>query len=113
MQSPTDTDSTYPKKGNKKHLGYTANLVENFGDKNRIITHYDLQKNTYNDQRFTRDTIERLEKDETTLLVDGAYYSENISKQTESKNIKMVPTSLVGRSQKCGYEKFEIDEKEI
>lgn len=111
LQNPTDPNTTYRKKGNKKHLGYSANLVENFDDKNRIITHYDLQKNTYGDQIFTRDTIERLEKDETTLLVDGAYYSENISKQSESKNIKMVPTSLVGRSQKCGYEKFEIDEK--
>jgi len=44
LQNPTDPDATYRKKGKKKHIGYTANIVEKFDDKNRMITGYDLQK---------------------------------------------------------------------
>jgi len=44
LQNPTDPDATYRKKGKKKHLGYTANIVERFDDKNRMIEGHDLQK---------------------------------------------------------------------
>ncbi len=44
LQNPTDPDATYRKKGKKKYIGYSANIVEKFDDKNRIITGYDLQK---------------------------------------------------------------------
>jgi hypothetical protein len=44
LQNPTDPDATYRKKGKKKHIGYTANIVEKFDAKNRMITGYDLQK---------------------------------------------------------------------
>ena len=113
LQNPTDPDATYRKKGKKKHLGYTANIVEKFDDKNRMITGYDLQKNTYSDQKFAEDTISELpvEKDGVTALVDGAYYSEDIAKKAKSKNIKMVPTSLVGGGKNSNGAKFEIDEK--
>jgi hypothetical protein len=47
LQNPTDPDATYRKKGKKKHIGYTANIVENFDAKNRMITNYDLKKNNY------------------------------------------------------------------
>jgi len=57
LQNPTDPDATYRKKGEKKHIGYTANIVEKFDDNNRMITGYDLQKNTYSDQKFSEDTI--------------------------------------------------------
>jgi len=71
LQNPTDPDATYRKKGKKKHIGYTANLIEKFDDKNRMIEGYDLQKNTYSDQKFAKDTIKKLDKD-TTALIDGA-----------------------------------------
>jgi len=95
-------------------MGYTANIVEKFDDKNRMITGYDLQKNTYSDQKFAKDTIEKLtvEKDGVTALVDGAYYSEDIAKKAKSKNIKMVPTSLTGGGKNSNCGKFEIEEKE-
>jgi hypothetical protein len=114
LQNPTDPDATYRKKGKKKHLGYTVNLVEKFDAKNRMITGYDLKKNTYSDQKFAQDTIIKLtvEKDETTLLVDGTYYSEDIAKKAEVKGIKMVPTNLVGGGKNSNSAKFEIDEKE-
>jgi len=111
LQNPTDPDATYRKKGKKKHLGYTANIIEKFDAKNRMITGYDLQKNTYSDQKFAKDAIKRLDK-ETTLLVDGTYYSEDIARKAEAKGIKMVPANLVGGGKNSNGDKFEIDEKE-
>jgi len=111
LQNPTDPDATYRKKGKKKHIGYTVNLVEKFDAKHRMITGYDLQKNTYSDQKFAQDAIKRLDK-ETTLLVDGTYYSEDIAKKAEAKGIQMVPTNLVGGGKNSNGAKFEIDEKE-
>jgi hypothetical protein len=85
LQNPTDPDATYRKKGKKKHIGYTVNLVEKFDDKNRMITGYDLQKNTYSDQKFAQDTITKLtvEKDGVTALVDGAYYFRRYSQESK------------------------------
>ncbi len=54
-----------------------------------MIEGYDLQKNTYSDQKFAEDAIEKLE--DTLLLTDGAYYSEEINKKARAKGIKMVP----------------------
>jgi len=110
LQNPTDPDATYRKKGKKKHIGYTANLIEKFDDNNRMIEGYDLQKNTYSDQKFAEDTIKKLE--DITLLTDGAYYSEDIDKKAKAKGIKMVPTNLVGGGKNSNCDKFEIDEKE-
>jgi hypothetical protein len=110
LQNPTDPDATYRKKGKKKHIGYTANLIEKFDDKNRMIEGYDLQKNTYSDQKFAEKAIERLEG--TTALIDGAYFSEEINKKAKARGIKMVPTNLVGGGKNSNCDKFEIDEKE-
>lgn len=111
LQNPTDPDATYRKKGKKKHIGYTANLIEKFDDKNRMIEGYDLQKNTYSDQKFAEDTIEKLDKG-TIALTDGAYFSEDINKKAKAKGIKMVPTNLVGGGKNNNCDKFEIEEKE-
>jgi hypothetical protein len=115
IQNPTDPDATYRRKGTKDHTGYVANVAENFNDKDRIITHYDLQQNTYSDQAFSEDIINKMgQQDKTTkILVDGAYYSEVLSRKAEVNNIELIPTNLVGRSasaEKSGYEKFKIDE---
>jgi hypothetical protein len=110
LQNPTDPDATYRKKGKKKHIGYTANIVEKFDDKNRMIEGYDLQKNTYSDQKFAEDAIKKLE--DTTALVDGAYFSEEINNKAKAKGIKMIPTNLIGGTKNSNGDKFEIDEKE-
>jgi hypothetical protein len=110
LQNPTDPDATYRKKGKKKHIGFTANLIEKFDDKNRMITGYDLQKNTYSDKKFAEDAIKKLE--DTTALVDGAYFSEEINNKAKAKGIKMVPTNLIGGTKNSNGNKFEIDEKE-
>ena len=76
-----------------------------------MIEGYDLQKNTYSDQKFAKDTIKRLDKG-TTALVDGAYFSEEINNKAKARGIKMVPTNLVGGGKNSNCDKFEIDEKE-
>jgi hypothetical protein len=114
VQNPTDLDATYRKKGKKKHIGYTANLVEKFDDKNRIITGYDLQKNTYSDQKFAKDAISKLpvEKEGVTALVDSAYFSEEINRKAKARGIRMIPTNLASGCKNNICNIFEIDEKE-
>lgn len=117
LQNPTDPDATYRSKSGKKHVGYVANVKETFNNEHSIITGYDLQQNIYSDQKFSKDTIDKLGKQEekTTILVDGSYYSEDLEKQAEENNIELIPTGLVGRPLKDenkGFEKFIIDERE-
>jgi hypothetical protein len=90
LPNPTDPDATYRKKGKKKHLGYTVNLVEKFDAKHRMITGYDLKKNNSSDQKFAKDTIKRLDKG-TTALIDGAYYLRRYSKESGSQRDKDGP----------------------
>jgi len=111
LQNPTDPDATYRKKGKQKHIGYTANLMEKFDDQNRMIEGYDLQQNTYSDQKFAEDALKRFAKG-TTALVDGAYYSEDLDQKAKARGIKMVPTNLVGGGKHSPAAQFEIDEKE-
>jgi len=110
LQNPTDPDATYRKKGKKKHIGYTANIIEKFDDDHRMIEGYDLQKNTYSDQKFAKDTIKKLE--DTTLLTDGAYFSEEINNKALARGITMIPTNLIGGTKNSNCDKFEIEEKE-
>ncbi len=69
-----------------------------------------MTKNTYSDQRFAEDAIKKLE--DTTTLVDGAYFSEETNNKAKAKGIKMIPTNLIGRTKNINGDKFEIDEKE-
>ena len=45
LQNPTDPDATYRKKY-KGNVGYVANMVQAYGNKNQVITHYDLKKDS-------------------------------------------------------------------
>ena len=110
LQNPTDPDATYRKKGKKKYIGYTANIIEKFDDNNRMIEGYDLKKNTYSDQKFAKDAIEKLE--DAALLTDGAYHSEDINNKARAKGITLIPTNLVGGTKNSNCDKFEIEEKE-
>jgi len=116
LQNPTDPDATFRAKGNKRNIGYVGNVVETFNDDNRIITNYDLKQNIYSDVSFSQDIIDKLgkQKDETNMLIDGAYYSDNLAKSAADNNIKLIPTTMVGRqnSEKSkGSENFVIDEE--
>jgi hypothetical protein len=90
LQNPTDSDATYRKKGKKKHIGYTVNIVEKFDAKNRMITNYDLKKNNYSDQKFAKDTIKRLDKGNTALIA-GAYYFRRYRQKSQGQRHKGGP----------------------
>ena len=111
MQNPTDSDATYRTKAGKKHIGYVGNVVESFNEDGGIITQYDLQQNIYSDQHFSEDIITKLGKqdEKITLLVDGAYYADEIAKKAEENNIEMLAGNLVGREPNGDYSLFEID----
>ena len=116
LQNPTDPDATYRTKGKKGHIGFVANILEAFDDDHKIITQYDLKPNIYSDQKFSKDTIDKLGKqnEEVNMLVDGAYYSHDLSNEAKENNINLVPTGLVGRNvneENIGFENFEIDEE--
>jgi len=117
LQNPTDPDATYRNKAGKNYTGYVGNVVESFDSENRIITHYDLQKNTYSDPKFSKDIIENLghQDQEVNIIVDGAYVSEEIMQKASANNINMVPTNLSGgigaqSGKKAGCDKFSINE---
>ena len=90
IQSPYDTDATYRNKAGKKHRGYVANIVESGESGNTLITDYDIQKNTYSDQKFMGDYIESKENIEVheTVVVDGAYSSSELIKKQKKRILK-------------------------
>ena len=118
LQTPTDPDATYRYKyGN--NVGYVANMKEEIKkDGVAFITDYDFKKNIHSDQEFIKEYINSKEdKTEETLLVDAAYYSDEINKKAEEKNIKLIPTQTMGKKQsnplisefKINEEKNEIE----
>lgn len=115
LQNPTDPDATFRTKGKGSYTGYVGNVVETIDEDNKIILQYDLEQNIYSDQKFSKDTIEKLgpQEEELKILIDGAFYSEELSQIAKENNITLIPTNLVGRSQNSettGCEKFVIDE---
>jgi len=114
LQNPTDPDATSRRKGNKFYTGYTGNFLENFDGKNAIIEQFSLEANIHSDQSFSKEIIESIGggESEISVLVDGAYYSEEINNLAVEQNIKIVPTALVGKiSEKMtGTANISIDE---
>lgn len=117
LQNPTDPDATYRKKYSD-NVGYVANLVQAYGDKKQVITHYDLKENTYSDVQFAFDVVEKLgknrsEDESTQILVDGGYYSYDVDKKAKESNIEIIPGELSGRKpdkDKISYGEFEVSE---
>lgn len=121
LQNPFDPDATYRFKYGD-NIGYTGNVVEVFDGKNSIIKHYDLKPNTYSDQRFSSDTIKTLSKETENkeplkMLIDGTYFSLELSKEAISKGIKLIPGELTGRKPddtKLNYStNFTVNDKNI
>jgi len=101
LQNPSDPDATYRYKYGD-NIGYTGNLVEVFDGENSVIKHYDLKPNTYSDQKFSSDTIEKLsnESDKSnplTMLIDSTYFSLDLAKKAITKGIEFIPGELAGR----------------
>jgi len=117
LQNPTDPDATYRYKYGD-NIGYVANVVNAYDGENQVITHYDLEPNTYSDQKFAKDTIQSLSETQNStekkiLSVDGAFYSDELSQEAKEQNIELVPSQLTGAKpnpEKLGYDQFEVDE---
>ncbi len=129
LQSHTDPDATYRTKYGA-NIGYVGNVVERFDGENNVITYYDYKPNVYSDIKFSEDILEKIVDDETQLyeqlsdsehneeknlvIVDGAYYGQEMANDALEKKVVFIPGDLVGRRQrtdKMSYTKFEIDDK--
>jgi len=78
LQNPSDPDATYRYKYDD-NIGYVANVTESFDEDNSVITSYDFQPNTYSDEQFSEDTIEKIGNKNTDK--DDTINTENEKKQ--------------------------------
>ncbi len=121
LQNPSDPDATYRYKYGP-NIGYTANVVEVFDGNHSIIKNYDFKPNIYSDQKFSQDTIEKLDIDKKSknplkMLVDGAYFTLELAELAIQKGIELIPGQLIGRKEsesKLSFAKtFQINEDNL
>src|SRR6056297_536838 len=103
LQNPSDPDATYRFKYGP-NIGYTANVVEVFDEDYSIVIDYDFKPNIYSDQKFSKDTIEKLDTDKERknplkMLVDGAYFTLELAELAIKKGIELLPGELMGRKE--------------
>lgn len=113
LQNPSDPDATFRYKYND-NVGYVANVVEEIHENGEIyITDYDVKQNTYSDEKFMEDYIEKKENDNKEVtIVDAAYYSDELDKKAAEKNIKLIPSQTMGKKQtNTELSNFEVDDK--
>ncbi len=112
LQNPSDPEATYREKAGKGHRGYVANLVEEKGEGGSLITDYQFEQNTYSDSRFIQDYIEEIgsQKEQTTIVADGAYSGSNVDKKAADNNVTVVNTNLTGREAKDIAADFKFNE---
>jgi hypothetical protein len=122
LQNPTDPDATYRWK-HGGHTGYVGNVLNAYDGKNQVTTHYDLEPNTYSDQKFADETIGFLASDnppddtatdveKIVLNTDGAYYTDELAQKAAANNINLIPGQLTGAKpdpEKLGYDQFKVD----
>lgn len=118
VQSAFDSDATFRKKGNKKHVGYVLNIAETSAEENPVqfITDYTLKPNCVADTTIIEErlpVIKETYEDLKDLYVDGGYYSSDVVKQSEDLGIDIHYTNMTGTtSEKMSLTEFSIDENE-
>ena len=117
MVNPADPDATVRKNGTRKHLGYTANIVESVGEFGSLITDYSYEQNNYHDSHFLQDFLEQHPEaaGETTIVTDGSYASQITIKDASKQGIKIITTNFTGhKPADCFADfKFTDDGKEL
>ena len=122
LQNPTDPDATYRWK-HGGHTGYVGNVLNAYDGKNQVTTHYDLEPNTYSDQKFADETIGFLgsgnppdntatDVEKIVLNTDGAFYTDELAQKATANNINLIPGQLTGAKpdpEKLGYDQFKVD----
>lgn len=99
LQNPSDPDATYRSKAGKEHQGYVANLEEAVDKNGSVITDYQFEQNSYSDSRFLKESLKRtdVQKEESTLITDGAYSGKENHDLAAEKNIRLINTDLSGK----------------
>ena len=112
LLNPTDPEATFRRKAGTAYQGYVANLEEVVGKNGSAVISYDYKQNTYADTYFLRDRLEELPKqeNETSMIVDGAYYSEANSQKAADKNIQLIPTALAIKHGRDNLDGFVLNE---
>lgn len=112
MQNPSDPDATFREKARKKYRGYVANIDESVGKNGSIVTDYQFEKNTYSDSRFLKDSPERngYSEESSTLVADGAYFSEDNQRQADKQNVRLVPTAITGTDVPDIYADYKLND---
>jgi hypothetical protein len=115
LQNPSDPDATFRIKGEARHIGYVANLVEVQDREKKIglILHHDIRANTHSDTEFGNTFVSKhtLMGDLDTLVADGAYYRASTVTCAEKKNVAFHVSKMTGSS--IPDERIRIDEFEM
>ena len=113
LLNPTDPEATFRRKAGKTYQGYVANVEESVGKNGSVITSYEYETNIHSDSQFIKARIDDLpvQAETTSIVVDGAYYSEEVSKKASEKNIEILPTALAVKNRRTNIALFETDEQ--
>ncbi|MDY4193676.1 MAG: transposase, partial [Bariatricus sp.] len=113
LLNPTDPEATYRRKAGKEYRGYVANVEETVGKNGSVVTSYEYESNIHSDSQFIKEHLEALPKQEenTSMIVDGAYYSEEAETMAAEKNIELLPTALTAKKNRRDVSGFEMDEE--
>jgi len=110
LLNPSDPEATFRYKAGSKNLGYVGNIVESVGEHTSLITDYSYEQNTYADNQFMKDYLDRQDSfaDDSFLVADGAYSGEGNSRLACEHNIKLVTTNFTGRKPDEIYADFRF-----
>lgn len=99
LLNPSDSEATFRYKAGGKHLGYVGNVVESVGEHVSLITDYAYQQNTYTDNQFMKDYLEKQDNfsNDSFIVADGAYSGEENSHLAAEHNLKLITTNFTGR----------------
>lgn len=69
-----------------------ANLEEAVDKNGSVITDYQFEQNSYSDSRFLKESLKRtdVQKEESTLITDGAYSGKENHDLAAEKNIRLI-----------------------
>ncbi len=113
LLNPSDPEATFRYKAGSKNLGYVGNIVESVGEHTSLITDYSYEKNTYADNQFMKDYLDKQDifSDGSFIVADGAYSGEENSKLASEHNIKLVTTNFTGRKPDEIYADFKFTDE--
>ena len=112
LQNPADPDATYRIKAGEVHRGYAANITEAADANGTLVTDYQYDVNIRSDVDFLKEVIDNAEASDgkTTIIADGAYAGEEITRQAAARNIELITTELRGRTPREILTKFRLSE---